>query len=69
MKQKCKNCTWWKEFPMSVYNTGSCRLRPPVVMQTGGYSSSHDYDTVWPKTESSDFCGEWEGKPDAVPAS
>lgn len=59
---KCKECKWWsgnrKTDECLTY--GDCRLKSPHVVQMGEISTGLEHDTVWPRTDAWDWCGEWE---------
>ena len=59
---KCRECKWWcganrsNDFP----SMGDCRVGAPRVVQMGDTSVGLEYDTVWPRTDASDWCAKWE---------
>lgn len=59
MKKDCENCRWWSVQDPELVLFGDCRLNAPSIML-----GSNSPRGVWPVTYGSDFCGEWEGKPD-----
>ncbi len=73
---KCLNCKWWKcggmELDGTPYTFGWCCKHPPQVFQkTKDISKGYqDYCTIvtagnytaWPKTNDTDFCGDYKEK-------
>lgn len=57
----CENCRFWRGG--KVYS--QCKRKPPVaVFQVAfnGYGAATHYDTLWPNTVPSDWCGEHQSR-------
>lgn len=55
MSRTCEICKHWdQQHPKGTtgHKEGRCRLRPPAVF--------HDGTTMWPETNSGDWCGDHE---------
>ena len=65
----CQSCRWWKRFKKDLHSrtpqtSGQCRKSVPVVITVlngafeGMYDAYESKETVWPKTNQDDWCGE-----------
>lgn len=57
LAERCETCRFWKPIQSGL---GMCRLVPPVVCGD---------ETLWPTTEPSDWCGEFDWAPNMRPPS
>ncbi len=55
-KALCRNCNFWKELSVK----GECHRQSPISFIVPVYVKQELRKTLWPITESEDFCGEWE---------
>lgn len=64
MKQTCENCAYFKETRYGSVE-GQCRRHTPVIVQP---VCQHTYAQFgqWPLTYNSQWCGEWQPKPEAT---
>jgi hypothetical protein len=63
MIENCKSCAFWKHTNINN-TTGQCHRRcpgGPYPFEDGANNWMPHVD-VWPHTEPTDFCGEWELK-------
>lgn len=55
--KRCETCRFWDTSTESAHaepdTTATCRRRPPAVDDRTGLA-------MWPMTQDSDWCGEWE---------
>jgi hypothetical protein len=51
----CEQCVFWQEIENDV---GECRAKSPAVMEASDDEDDSEPVTVWPQTESRDWCGE-----------
>lgn len=58
--QACGTCRFWKQPPGGDPRAGwgQCRRMPPTVPDVSDDKLVHV--GVWPHTDSTDWCGEWE---------
>jgi len=58
--ESCQNCRFWEKYPTG--SGGDCRRHPPQAFAgfiDGAYTGTA---TVWPVTDPSAWCGEFEAK-------
>lgn len=63
-EQRCETCVHWAR--IRNRGKGDCRIRAPILIP-GSDDTSWDQLVAarWPRTYSSDGCGEWQRDPDA----
>lgn len=52
----CANCLYWATTNGEAATEGLCRIHPPVAALT----QDSEVWTIWPSTDDTDWCGEWE---------
>lgn len=59
----CDNCGWWSARPETAGGGGECRRRAPkavVIKSAQNGIRLRDTDRVFPVTDATDWCGDWE---------
>ena len=56
MNGRCKQCKYWKPPTGVATGKGQCRYCPPVVLYD---SANARFETMWPATRLSDWCGDF----------
>ena len=57
-RRECCTCVNW----VRDRDSGICRAHAPVPMPVALLSESMPISLVWPRTDPSEWCGEWDGK-------
>lgn len=58
---RCGTCRFWLEKDGAPPRAGECRRYPPVDLEM-----EHAFKSFWPDSYASDWCGEWQAKPEAA---
>ena len=68
MKVQCTNCKYWARVERGRLGEeiGECRFNPPNVFP--GPEFRADRNTLWPRTESHDWCGKFTPRPQSQPS-